>query len=179
MKPKPRYDRLKKLEWLMDNYKKELPVINHGITVFDIGTWLSAEEDDYTGKECTFVDGVRQWTCGTSACALGSAMYHPWFQKRGLVPNRDGDLPAIKRRSHKGFAAGAFFFGISSDDSEYLFGPDSYRWDDNDIFVGTSNIVPADVAEHVRILVARLKKAARSEASIKAAQTRKKAKRGS
>lgn len=155
--PKPNFERLEKLAWLMENYKKELPRINHGITDFDMSNWLEPSYEDRDSglayKECS-IGKLKQWSCGTSACALGSAMYHPWFIEQGLVPSRDGRTPNLivgcRRSPLGGFAVASKFFGITDEQSEWLFDPEKY--DDDG-----PNITPAQVAKRVRTLIACLK----------------------
>lgn len=109
--------------------------------------------------------------CGTSACALGWACSIPEFQAAGLHLHRNGTSirydhfePRFKTRSeaypaleaiYEGFKAGAKFFGITLEQSEWLFLPREYEppgfdQDEDPPIV----ITPADVAARIRTLIA-------------------------
>ena len=60
-------------------------------------------------KQCKF--NIYTWTCGTSACALGSAAMYDPFTKQGLTIDCFG-TPEYK--GEEGFQAGALFFGLDT-----------------------------------------------------------------
>ena len=93
---------------------------------FDMRTWCGSEWHPWGGKE--------DLSCGTVACALGHATTIPEFKKLGLrLVRRLANHWAgwieldqgIKGTSH-GFSAGAELFGLSINQSEWLFSAVSY-----------------------------------------------------
>lgn len=114
---------LAKLAQVLDNLKEERKVIDHGIEEFN----------------------MNSWKCGTMACAVGHAMYHPYFNDHGLYPDEtweeveqgfdEDGLRVTKERlveavpTYQGaeeFTACALFFEISEQDANYLFSPSCY-----------------------------------------------------
>ena len=114
---------LAKLAQVLDNLKEERKVIDHGIERFD----------------------MNSWKCGTTACAVGHAMYHPYFNDHGLYPDEtwqdveqtfdEVGYRVTKERlvsavpTYQGaeeFPACALFFDISEQDANYLFSPSEY-----------------------------------------------------
>lgn len=59
--------------------------------------------------------------CGTAACALGWAAVHPEFNACGLELDRDACGTAPKHAGFLGYSAGEKFFGITIQESEFLF----------------------------------------------------------
>ncbi|MGO4302232.1 hypothetical protein [Cupriavidus sp. RAF12] len=69
---------------------------------------------------------LERWHCGTAFCALGWATQMPEFQQAGLslVEETDGYEHYYHPHfghSDLGFSAGATFFGLTRDQSDYLF----------------------------------------------------------
>lgn len=126
MDKKVRLKRLNQLKVMLDNHKKLFPEVK-----FDIETWMAE------GESCSIESG----TCGTAACALGSAALYGPFNKEGLKIN--GGSPHFK--GFKGFDAGQNFFGISYPESEYLFDPQQYN---DERYVG-HDYNPHNVSEKV------------------------------
>ncbi len=105
---------------------------------FDLSSWAArAAAGNRHSQYYEIVDGkpVAQPTmsCDTFACALGLACLDPSFQAEGLrftVEDQDSIsgnsrmMPYFNGETH--FEAGAEFFGISLEDSNYLFDPESY-----------------------------------------------------
>lgn len=77
-------------------------------------------------------DMMPTMSCNTFVCALGLASLDPEFNKQGLafhvVPmHHSATAWMIPRfQGTTGMEAGAAFFGISLEDSQYFFDPDSY-----------------------------------------------------
>lgn len=109
---------------------------------------------------------MRYWraegaNCGTVSCAAGHACSIPSFRKAGLVMEYDYTMYAglkvfmVKYKSDESFDALAQFFGISSEDAEFLFNPQQY----NQYFY--ANITTKQVANRIRKYVERAKKRAK------------------
>lgn len=95
--------RLERLAQLLENWsveKKLLVAQNNKVKSFDI----------------------HSWQCGTAACALGSAAMLPEFNKSGL---KIEGAPTFK--GHDEYRAGEKFFGITYDQSLFLFNPLCYE----------------------------------------------------
>lgn len=75
---------------------------------------------------------LDQWmTCGTVGCGIGWSASDPWFKRRGFVLMNG--VPALLYNP-KGFEvrctgsrAIEYFFGLTDDESTYLFFSDSYK----------------------------------------------------
>lgn len=89
-------------------------------------TTLHREIDDFD---------MGAWGCGTSACAAGIAMIHPWFRKRGLryfietEANAKEGIEEERSPMYKEFTEGDAlreFFGIDNEAVNFLFMPGSY-----------------------------------------------------
>lgn len=116
MDKRTRLRRLKKLQYMLENHETifSKPSRNNanGAIRFDINRWYSS--------------------CGTAACALGSACFYKPFREEGLKIKKEPMLapsPAFKKS--RDFEAGARFFGISFMESYYLFFPSAYVKRDN------------------------------------------------
>ncbi len=115
---------------------------------FDMSTWLEVDEDkeDQLIKldDGTFLAPIR---CATAVCALGTACLVPEFKERGLALQWEGAglIPVFEGEIM--FEAGAKFFGISNDESLYLFDPGEYERD--------YEITREEVAEHIDEVAAR------------------------
>lgn len=88
------------------------------------------------GESRTFDMGT--WDCDMAACALGSASMNPWFKERGLYASKDvidaigfDSIPVYK--GNRGCEAGAEFFGITLEESEYLFSIQRYEGNSDSI----------------------------------------------
>lgn len=74
-------------------------------------------------------EGFLKRECGSTACALGWAP--TCFPRSGLSLNQS--FPAFRYtpkgggRRHGGYAAAEVFFGLSDEQSSYLFSPPSYE----------------------------------------------------
>lgn len=69
------------------------------------------------------------YQCGSTACAIGWAAADPWFNKKGLRLSQNylsGNAKPQFRRKF-GFDAVSAFFGLTSDEENFLFINDSYR----------------------------------------------------
>lgn len=92
-------------------------------------------QDQVTGEPVKFNIGTWQTknACGTAACALGSAALFPPFAKKGLKLEcyREGyggeKIFSIKYKNFSQYRAGSEFFGISEEESRYLFNPMAYE----------------------------------------------------
>jgi hypothetical protein len=61
---------------------------------------------------------IGEWTCGTSACAVGTACFHPWFNEQGLHIN---DCGGPEFDLWHGWHAVEQFFELSSNEARDLF----------------------------------------------------------
>lgn len=109
-----RLGRLRKLQFMLENHKA---IFGHeggdninGKIRFDIDVWASTHQ-----------------SCGTAACAFGSACYYKPFNRMGLkiVDGVWGNAPEYK--GYTEFYAAEEFFKIESLEAEYLFSPDAYN----------------------------------------------------
>jgi hypothetical protein len=125
---KQRLERLKELHYILSNYDELFEM------KFDMGTW--AEKD---------------FSCGSAACALGTAACWPNFKKQGLglIPlftrAQDGATEFNPIYGHlEGREAGEYFFGISRLESKALFSLSYYSY---------QKTLPIHVAERVKNLI--------------------------
>lgn len=109
--------------------------------------------------------------CGTTACALGWAASMPEFRKRGLklqwsvatvgpgdkeseavvvLKDKDGQL-------YNGEDAGREFFGLTSDEADYLFLPKGYGWDSDDS-IGEEDMSVKDYRKGLRKFINKKKR---------------------
>ena len=94
---------------------------------------LTHHDQLFTKKKVRF--DIRNWAkldyfdseteCGTAACALGSAALYEPFAKAGLCLS-GGESGSPVCDSYEGYSAGAEFFGITPDESLFLFSPGAY-----------------------------------------------------
>lgn len=75
---------------------------------FDYSTWVGLE---WQGKP--------NFSCGTTACALGWATTMPRFRRAGL--HLRGRTPAVPAMRMDPVGAGSLFFGVTYDESRALF----------------------------------------------------------
>lgn len=113
-----RVSRLTKLLYMLLNHKKLF--VEKGIK-FDLNYWQEHLDQDYVEPTVSKVKG-KTVVCNTAACALGSAAMYTPFTKLGLGIR--GYAPAYS--GYNDFAAGAVFFGITEEESHFLFGPFKY-----------------------------------------------------
>lgn len=114
-------ERLTRLRnFLRDNVKDER---------FNLATWAGNDKIEW--------GGLRDLSCGTTACAMGWATTIPEFQALGLKLVRQPDTisgefypPTIEFEGETHFHAAARFCGISDSEAEYLFNPSSYGDED-------------------------------------------------
>jgi hypothetical protein len=73
---------------------------------------------------------LNTWACGTTACAVGVAGLHPWFRERGLglviLPGYGFALVEPVYGVDIGWVAVERFFGLTRQDSPYLFSAHEY-----------------------------------------------------
>jgi hypothetical protein len=84
---------------------------------FDYGSFVG---DSWQGKP--------DLSCGTTACAMGWAVAMPEFKRLGFVLGQSWGFPIVKNRQGHfiGFYdAGTTMFGLSNDDYDALFIPNS------------------------------------------------------
>lgn len=86
--------------------------------LFNLYSWINIETKDGN-------------MCSTSACAIGWAAQHPWFQSRGLrlAQKEDGEhmFPYLFGTEEEEFDAIRKFFGVSDVEATYLFDPIAYK----------------------------------------------------
>jgi len=120
MRKTARIRRLKELSYMLKNHDKLFKEV-----AFSISCWHTRQE----GVGCGVLfgrnkDKQKSYSCGTAACALGSAALHKPFIKAGL------SFDICNSPSYKGerdFYAGSCFFGIGYDASINLFANSSYK----------------------------------------------------
>lgn len=86
---------------------------------------------------------MREWYCGSAACAAGTAMMHPWFNERGFIPTKSGN-PKPWFQGAQSWTAVDLFFGLTRRQTDYIFYAESYwqAWSG-----GKGH--PVDVARHI------------------------------
>ena len=167
MKNSTRIERLKRLIHVLKiqeraDAKNKAAKLNGISAFFDMGGWFTRINSDK----------LKKGTCGSAACALGSAALNDWFKRRGLkmdimidydhldvseIPHRfkvkevnaDGtvtiDRGTVRFRAFEGFEAGSVFFDIYDWEARWLFDPIRY---------GHNNIRPGEVIGRVQDLIA-------------------------
>jgi hypothetical protein len=89
---------------------------------------------------------LADWQCGTTACAVGHACLHPWFNDQGLMllVEIGDDAPSPSYQGSFGWSAVEEFFDLSAVDAEYLFYRFNYpNWGDF--------TTAADVADRIEL----------------------------
>lgn len=86
---------------------------------------------------------ISEWHCGTSACAVGSACFDPWFNEQGLYLNEYGS-PSFDGWSS--WDAVEAFFGLEPSDALNLFYGGNYPKGDD--------TTPAEVAARIEAFIA-------------------------
>lgn len=93
---------------------------------------------------------MDHWKCGTAACALGSACLHKPFSDKGLKVHAN----SVTYKHYEDYEAGEEFFGITSQESDWLFNPERYRTSKGGFFVDIQRSVkPKHVARRVTMLI--------------------------
>lgn len=116
MRKDVRLNRLKKLKYMLDNHDKIFPEVE-----FDMWRWSYGEGST----------AIKSPSCGTAACALGSAAFYPPFNRAGLIMHQVinhpwGRYSIPKYGNETGYEAGMLLFGISLTESLWLFNPAEY-----------------------------------------------------
>ena len=137
-------ERLNKLVDLLENLPKEREKLNYGMDIptdFDLAVWYEKSP------------------CGTSACAIGHAMLHPWFYEQGLKFDYGNDndtayhnLEPIFENGlgiHSSWNAVAAFFDISHSDAEMLFQDEGYEHEQGLLVKVTPDEVAARIKEYL------------------------------
>jgi hypothetical protein len=132
--------RLLKLAEVLENFDTERKNLVVPVGAFDMGTWANG----------LAMNGAlhRRESCGTAACAMGTAMLHPWFRRRGLQVGMEhgpgfGTSPYFD--GWTGFSAAEAFFGIDHYESNHLFDDSAYP---------RTRRGPKSVAKRIRAFVA-------------------------
>lgn len=89
-------------------------------------------------------------SCGTAACALGSAAIYPPFMEQGLTATLGGFVGDVEYEEWEDFTAGQMFFNITYREAEWLFDPKLYLDQYGDEF---EDITPEIVATRVGALI--------------------------
>lgn len=136
---KPCERRLRRLRMLRNMLLHHDEIFSRKGVDFNLGHW-------FVSMETLKLFGNK--SCGTAACALGSAMLLEEFQREGLRP-REIILDTITASSPNfsgsvDFEAGAAFFGITNLESKILFSPGHYK---ESILEITPDMVAARVGE--------------------------------
>lgn len=137
MENQTRIRRLKQLSYMLKNHDTIFPKVK-----FNLRLWKGTEE-----------------SCGTAACALGSACLYQPFVEAGLglhdhIPITQAAYKEVTQDAQPifqgkwEFEAGADFFGITSRESVNLFAPTEYTAE-----YGKARICPGAVAKRVDQLI--------------------------
>jgi hypothetical protein len=112
-------DRLQEFETLLRNIRTTLP----DLAIFNMSTWYEPDFDATRWKSSNscFLLLDEKVTCGSAACALGSAAIHKPFIEQGLIMNSHYDQ--VQFGSDFGFEAGAEFFDLTIEQAKWLFFP--------------------------------------------------------
>lgn len=128
-----RVERLMMMNDMLKNHSKLFKTVT-----FDLGIWAEGMEE---GKDGSIVAG----SCGTAACAVGSACIYKPFNKLGFVlegTENSEQYPVYGE--YTGWSAVRHFFGITYDEANHLFSEDFYE---------SHNPTAKQVAKRVRELV--------------------------
>lgn len=93
---------------------------------------------------------MHHWDCGSSACALGSYALTPYGKRYFYF---DGQTPVNLETGAEADDAGADHFGLSPDESRYLFFPEFYQ--DADDAMDVRPIPPSQVIRHIETVIRR------------------------
>ena len=151
-----RLSRLKELKHMLAHHDE---LFASKGTKFDIAFWSDSPDIEHS--------------CGTAACALGSACFHKPFQELGLKmevhPHPfawDRNIPKMNNQpSYGGYinmSAGAEFSGISTYESAFLFDPMHYDFVSGPLEkeygappLESRKVTACDVAKRVAFLIER------------------------
>lgn len=129
-----RISRLKKLKYMLENHETIFAKPNqkgnlNGQMAFSISAWKDNFGRNFYILDHTDVALGKNADCGTAACALGSSAFYQPFRDLGLRYSRKDACPVYGRGDDRAeeFEAGERFFGISYDESLFLFSPSEYR----------------------------------------------------
>lgn len=135
--------RMKMLEHMLRN---EIP---EEVSIFDMRDWVQTPQSsvDWAGIESKasrkpLLLPDRDHTCGTAACAFGSAAFYKPFVEQGLHISECGE-PSYGL--FIGLYAAMAFFDISERQAELLFLPGQYP--------SNKNITPEMVADRVASMI--------------------------
>lgn len=165
MEMKERLERLGELKHLMENHDELIGKPEK--VAFNMNFWR-------TKRERLGLTVEIPESCGTAACALGSACLYKPFMEKGLKteaydqgiykPALTGYNSPINDYCNSGVYVGAEFFGISHKEAEFLFSPLQYT--DKYLFSELARrfqkrvvkrIRPKQVARRIDILMQRYK----------------------
>jgi hypothetical protein len=144
--------RLEQFEEMLRDIKNKVPTVE----VFDMNAWrdtFDPEENDL--EPILLLHTIKEGSCGTAACALGSAGLYGPLRAKGLKTTED----EVVYENETGFEAGAAFFGISITQSFWLFHASNYHPAFNETYDNPSNfgayhidtkVTPVMVADRVR-----------------------------
>jgi hypothetical protein len=115
---------------------------DHLLKLADILDNLDTERTRLVMPELPPVEfDMRQWHCGTAACAIGYAMYHPYFNALGLHASDNSWAPVPHYQqsedsfAYSGFGAIQELFGIRYYDADRLFSAYVYEgYDEEGIY---------------------------------------------
>lgn len=97
------------------------------------------------------LNGVRRsfnmhwWDCGTSACALGSYALTPYGRRHFEL---SGNWIEHRESGRSGDMGGAYHFGLSEEEADYLFIPSGYGVEEED-----TPIAPYKVVRHIDVII--------------------------
>lgn len=121
-----RFERMSELLRRAYKQRQERQTITGMPTKFDMGRWCAKDSND-DGND------TDKNICGTAGCAVGHAMFDPWFNREGLGRESENDSPLFLEfdtygedfdaKAYIGFNAVQKFFGLNHvDAAEALFG---------------------------------------------------------
>ncbi len=97
---------------------------------------------------------LRDWSCGTTACAVGHAMCDPWFKGEGLHAEIGlYGKPSPRYEDYEGWDAVEQFFELGSGEAEHLFYEEEYE----------ERATPKDVAERIWAFIKQKKEERKEE----------------
>lgn len=97
---------------------------------------------------------LAEWTCGTSACAIGHICRYKVIRDQGLLLIPTGTPNSLKPAFkglylYEGWNAVEEFFELRGSEAEYLFARESYRCADESEEESGKSTTPEDVAERI------------------------------
>jgi hypothetical protein len=93
---------------------------------------LSSFQSDWSDDGRGYARATREIHCGTMCCAAGWLALHPMFRRRGLTTSSGGEPQLTRSYDHyvPVFQTLADFFGLTTQEAEYLFGSSSDNTED-------------------------------------------------